>query len=722
MGFTIYPRLSLFLLGFLFLSKSDYINSLHVEFICQCYCSISEYDISSGTPKVQSVEFLADVRPIILPVSGSRGVADITNLQSMVKTSSGLIKEYRLGTVAIWNSDFDLSTFSSMDQPNDMISIFNTLPIFDDIFLKVNKLSSSYLNSGSKPAIIFLKDYIDDETKIDNLEYNPKYQKKCQKLCERPNSTIQPLSYSKVEYVELTHGGRIFDQYPAKNKYLYSNLNLAIKDNLDFGKCNPSYLETKGIPTNWIDIYNNLRLEFARKQADEEFARIYPILSIPVQKPLIVEFTESARNSFEESAYSRLITFQRYMLSSGVKPISGFPNNIADFFEQQISPLFQFRAVLKAEDSRWIVKEIYKGNPGDYGFSAEFLNIFLKEEEILSIESRQSDILESWANSFWTIDGTNKYTEPADLPIIQDVERYSDENKLESWLRAKEKQIREFEGDIPVSLLQIFKGFKTISNTQIPIAISGQFVVINEDNENKKQEKIPIKGVEEIHIVYYGMLTLNCFTSINLNENSDFQFNNKIVFATFPDKVFLRTDVLNIKEVNIPNEIKRWHTIELTTEASNGIDLILTSSTHQFAQLLAKINPSIYLALFRDLKHMFMISNESTFMKNVCTIPTNKSLVELVYEDEESLIRSPAKLFNINSFGHISLGYVKFSDSDYFNYLTTLFSKCFGVVPPNSRIRIKEEFQRKIFTSDLVCAIDDDIQNYQLQVYSRINY
>ncbi|KAL7065695.1 hypothetical protein ACR3K2_38600 [Cryptosporidium serpentis] len=720
MGFAIYSRFRLFLLGFLFLSKSDYISSLHVEFICQCYCSISEYDISSGTPEVQSVEFLADVRPIILPVSGPKGVVDITNLQSMVKTSSGLVKEYRLGTVAVWNSNFDLSTFSLIDEPNDMVSIFNILPIFDDVFLKVNKLNSSYLNSGSKPTIIFFKDYIDDETKINNLEYNSKYQRKCQKVCERPNSAIQSLSYSKVEYVELTHGGRIFNQYPAKNKYLYNNLNLSIKNNLDFGKCNPSYLETKGIPTNWVDTYNHLRLEFARKQADEEFTKIYPILSIPVQKPLIVEFTELARNSFEESANSRLITFQRYMLSSGVKPISGFPNNIADFFEQQISPLFQFRAVLKVENSRWVVKEIYKGNPGDYGFSAEFLNIFLKEEEIVSIESRQSNILESWANSFWTIDGTNTYAKPTDLPIIQDVERYSDENKLESWLKAKEKQIRKIEGDIPVSLLQIIKGFRTISNIQIPIAVSGQFIVINED-ENKKQEQIPITGIEEIHIVYYGMLTLNCFTSLNSNEDNNFQFNNKIVFATFPDKIFLRTNILNIKEVNIPNEIKRWHIIELTTKASNGINLILNSSTYQFAQLLAKINPSIYLALFRDLKHMFMISNESTFIKNVCTIPTNKSLVELVYEDEETLIRSPAKLFNINSFGHISLGYVKFSDSDYFNYLTTLFSKCFGVVPPNSRIRIKEEFQRKIFISDLVCAIDDDIQNYQLQVYSRIN-
>ncbi|KAF7455705.1 putative low complexity protein with signal peptide [Cryptosporidium felis] len=678
---------------------------------------------------LNSVEYFADVKPIPLNSPGKEGILEFSDTQPRLRSSSGgLVSEYRTGTIAIWNSGFDLNVLSSIDQPKDGGSVTDFVSSFDEIFLNVNRISKSAISLNDKklPAVLIFKNGSANRA-FDDEEYRQKY---CERACQRPVSNLNKYSYSKTEFVELSYRANIFNQYPARDSTFYPDLESSIKSNSGKGKCSELASSMRGVETAWHLIFEDIRKEKTERLIKEKFLQMYPILTRSVSAPVSVELTESSKHSFHETAYPRIKAFEKLMKKNHATNFVRIPESSPATLENQISPLFQFRAKLSLNGSTWKVDEIFTGSETlSSDFSNEFLNLLLTKSEVDRLIAFQKDAVETWANQFWDSGHSETHVVlPAPLESLEEISRKDTKlGELEKWIQSKERQVRLMSGDTPVSLLQFGAG-----TTHFHVTGSGSF-----EGDDRTVQDAPPEGdgsdaeeldvpsprerVEELHIVYYGILTLNCF-SYQLGEDGDYSHSNTVAFSIFPDVLLRRDGDNSFRKIRIPKDEKKWMVVENVFDSENSIVNLIRSSSYSFVLQLARHNPHLYLVLFRDLKHVFGFNNPRIFGMNTCKVPEAKHHVELVSENENTLQKSIIKVFSADPFNNKSSHKIRFTDPEHFNFLSRTMSKCLGVLPPTARVRVNDHFQnRRSVVSDYVCAIDEFGENYLLQLYSKYN-
>lgn len=700
-------------------------------FICQCYCSVSQYIFEEGRMSLDSVEYFADIKPILLNSQGKEGILDFSDSQPKLRSLNGAVSEYRTGTIALWNSKLDLKSLSSLDKPSGDHSMINMLSSFDEIFLNVNRIPKSAMSFDNKsPAILIFKDSKENGV-FNDEDYRQRY---CESACKRPISNLKKYSYSKTEFVELSYRGNIFNQYPARDSNYYSGLEESIRNNSDKGKCEEIASSMVGTETAWHLIFESIRREKTEQLLKEKFIQMYPVISRSVSSPVSIELTASSKADFLNTASARVRTFERFMKKNYKINFFDLPENMPTVLEQQISPLFQFRAKLYLEGNIWKVNEIYSGSEtSSHDYSHEFLNLLLSEEEIKRLKASHKEVVEAWAEKFWNSGHAETHVVlPAPLESLEDISRKDDKlEDLEKWIKAKERQVRFSTGDVAVSLLQFAE-----NKAGIDFSVSGhdQTDITDEvpsshgntpeyDQYEIEESNSPMKQGEELHIIYYGLLTLNCFTHQTQGESEEsFHQSNMVAFNIFPDSLLRRDGDNSFRRIQIPKNEKRWKTIGGVFDSENSINNLIRNSSYSFVLQLAKHNPQLYLILFRDLKHIFGYNNPKIFSLNTCRVPVAKHHVEIVSENENTLQKSINKVLFSDPFHNISTTKIKFSDVNHFNSLVNTMSKCLGVVPPTARIRVNDHFKHpRSVISDYVCAIDGESQNYLLQLYSKYN-
>ncbi|KAH8738596.1 hypothetical protein FG386_002011 [Cryptosporidium ryanae] len=671
-------------------------------FICQCYCSLSEYIFEEGKLKVDSVKYFVDIKPQILPLAGKEGVASFSNSQPGLRILNGeKYLEYRTGTVALWNSDFDLSVLSSVDKPDGKHSMISMINSFDDVFITVNRISKSSLLKNTSPAVMIFKN---SNPENDNDEYRQKY---CERVCQRPVSSLKQYSYSKTEFVELSQNGNLFNQYPTRDSIYYPSIQDSIRSNSGRGMCSELASSIDGVKSSWKQVFENIRNVKTEKLLLEEMKNKYPVLTMAASKAVIVDLSEDSKKDYEKSGTSRVISFERSLKRDSDVNIVKFPENIPPIFEQPLTPLFQFRAKLVSKNGVWVVEEIYSGSKTRiYEYPNEYLNFLLSDDELEKILVSQKGIVEKWAADYWNAGYAETHVVmPAPLESVEPISREQGLDKLEEWIRAKEEQVRAHSGDTPISLLQ----FASVRSQAQPGESS--------EDDSPTHEQF---GSKELYIVYYGVMTLNCYSQQMGPEVGNNVFLNRVVLNLFPDTLIRRDGVDTFKKIHIPKKVKRWVNIRNIFNSNNSIENIIRGSSYSFALQLARYNPQLYLVIFRDLKNVFGYLNKDLFAKNTCSIPKNKHHVETVMETSETLQSGVNKVFTSSSVNVISLNRIRFTDVNHFNLLLNIMSKCLGVLPPTSRVRVSEHFEdRHSVVSDFVCAIDEKEENYLLQLYSR---
>lgn len=695
-------------------------------FICQCYCSVSQYMFENGKMNLSSVEYYADIKPISLDLPGKEGILAYSDSQPMLRSLNGAITEFRTGTVALWNSPIKLEALSNVDKPEGEHSMIDMISSFDEIFLNVNRISSSVMNINKKlPAVLVFRN-TEGKEQFNDEEYRQKY---CERACQRPISNLKKYSYSKTEFVELSYRGNIFNQYPARDSEYYLGLEESIKTNSGKGKCESVASSMIGTETAWHLIFEEVRKEKTDRILREKFLQMYPVLSRSISSPASIELTASSKTDFANNSAARVKSFERFMKKNHEISFIDLPENIPTVLEQQISPLFQFRAKLKFDGDSWEVSEIYSGSEtlsADY--THEFLNLLLSEDEVERLVSSQKDIISAWANKFWN----SGYAEthlvlPAPLESLEEISRKDggELDELERWIQAKDRQVRYLQGDLPVSLLQL-------SNNNIHLHMKATAHSNNPEDKyatgddkqgsNEKETYYPTQG-QELHLVYYGLLTLNCFShQVQDDSATSIKHSNMVAFNIFPDLLLRKDGDISFKSIHIPKNEKRWKTIDNVFNSENSISNLIKNSSYSFVLQLAKYNPQLYLVLFRDLKHVFGMNNPKIFSLNTCTVPTNNHHIEIISENENTLQKTVNKVLLADPFYNIYTSKIKFSDVNHFNSLVSTMSKCLGVVPPTARIRVNNHFKhQRSIVSDYICAIDGETQNYILQLYSKYN-
>ncbi|OII73366.1 uncharacterized protein cubi_02578 [Cryptosporidium ubiquitum] len=700
-------------------------------FICQCYCSVSQYIFENGKMSLDSVEYFADIKPILLNSSGKEGIVEFSDNQPKLRSLNGAVSEYRTGTIALWNSEFDLKSLSSLDRPSGDHSMIDMVSSFDEIFLNVNRIPKSAMSVGSKsPAILIFKNS-EEESAFDDEDYRQKY---CESACQRPISRLNKYSYSKTEFVELSYRGNIFNQYPARDSSYYSGLEESIRNNSKKGRCETIASSMIGTETAWHLIFESIRKEKTEQLLKEKFVQMYPVVSRSVSSPVSIELTASSKVDFSNTATARVKTFERFMKKNHKINFFDLPENIPTILEQQISPLFQFRAKLYLEGNIWKVSEIYSGSETlSHDYSYEFLNLLLSDEEVHRLTASHKEIVEAWAEKFWNSDHAETHVVlPAPLESLEEISRKDDKlEDLERWIRAKERQVRLSNGDIPISLLhfankKITHRFSMNNHEQTDLTDEIPSIHGNtpEDDQYEIEESdSPIKQGEELHVIYYGLLTLNCFTHRTQGESAEsFHQSNMVAFNIFPDSLLRKDGDNSFRRIQIPKNEKRWKVIGEVFDSENSIHNLIRNSSYSFVLQLAKHNPQLYLILFRDLKHIFGFNNPKIFSLNTCRVPVAKHHVEIISENENTLQKSINKVLFADPFHNISTTKIRFSDVNHFNSLVNTMSKCLGVVPPTARIRVNDHFKHpRSVVSDYVCAVDGESQNYLLQLYSKYN-
>ncbi|KAH7649307.1 putative low complexity with signal peptide [Cryptosporidium bovis] len=686
--------------------------SVENGFICQCYCSISEYVFENGKLKIDSVKYFADIRAQMLPLPGKEGVGSFSNSQPGLRVlDDGRYSEYRTGTVALWNSDFNLSDLSSVDQPNGQHSMISMLSSFDDVFITVNRISRSSLSINSSPAVMIFKN---SNPENDNDEYRQKY---CERVCQRPVSPVKQYSYSKTEFVELSYNGNLFNQYPTRDSIYYPDIQKSIRLNSGKGMCSEIASSLTGVKSSWRQVFENIRDAKTEELLLEKLNNMYPVLTRTASSPVAIELSESSRQDYVKSSKSRMISFENSMRNNYNVNIVRFPENIPPVFEQPLSPLFQFRAKLVSRNGVWVASEFYTGSKTRlYDFPNEYLNLLLSDSELRKILDSQSKILEKWADDYWNAGYAETHmVMPAPLESIEPISREEGLDRLEEWIRAKDEQVRQVNGDVAISLLK-FSSVRNEVNT-------GESTETNDPTGGKDMSQGPTHeqfGSKELHIIYYGVLTLNCYTQQIGSEIGNNAISNSVVLNLFPDTLIRRDGNDTFKRIHIPKKIKRWSNINNIFDSNNSINSIIRGSSYSFALQLAKYNPQLYLVIFRDLKSIFSYLDKDLFSRNTCKIPENKHHVETVIETSETLQSTVNKIFYVGSTGDVSFNRIKFTDVNHFNLLLNTMSKCLGVLPPTSRVRVSEHFKdQHSVVSDFVCAIDERDENYLLQLYSR---
>lgn len=720
----------LVLLFSLFSLLSRRVLSQDNGFICQCYCSVSQYIFENGKMSLDSVEYFADIKPISLNQEGKDGILDFSDSQPKLRSLNGAVSEYRTGTIALWNSGFDLKSISSVDKPIGDHSMVDLVSSFDEIFLNVNRITKSAMAiDNNTPAVLIFKNK-EGESTFNDEEYRQRY---CENACQRPISNLKKYSYSKTEFVELSYRGNIFNQYPAKDSSHYSGLSESIKTNSGKGKCEAVASSMSGTETAWHLIFENIRKEKTEQLLKEKFVQMYPVVARSVSSPVAIELTASSKVDFSNTASARVKAFERFMKKKYEVNFFDLPENMPTTLEQQISPLFQFRAKLYFEGNTWKVDEIYSGSETlSQDYSYEFLNLLLSKEETDNLVASQKEAIEAWAEKFWNSGHAETHVVlPAPLESLEEISRKDNKlEDLERWIKAKERQVRFATGDVPISLLQFGEkksGIQSLLKSS-ELSISTEEANVNESAPESEHYEIeespsPIKQGEELHLIYYGLLTLNCFTHQTQGESEEsFHHSNMVAFNIFPDSLLRRDGDNSFMRIQIPKNEKRWKTIGGVFDSENSINNLIRNSSYSFVLQLAKYNPQLYLILFRDLKHIFGFGNPKIFSLNTCPVPVAKHHVEIISENENTLQKSINKVLFSDPFHNISTTKIKFSDVDHFNSLVNTMSKCLGVVPPTARIRVNDHFKHpRSVISDYVCAIDGENQDYLLQLYSKYN-
>lgn len=696
-------------------------------FLCQCYCSVSQYIFDNGKMSLESVDYYADIKPIILDIPGKDGILAFSDTQPRLRSLNGAIIEYRTGTIALWNSQINLKSFFEVEKPEGEHSMVDLVPSFDDIFLNVNRISSSAMKlDGRSPAVMIFKNSEGNE-QFNEEEYRQRY---CEKACQRPVSNLKKYSYSKTEFVELSYRGNIFNQYPARDSGYYSGLDEAIKSNSSKGKCESIASSMTGTETAWHLIFEEVRKEKTEQILNEKLLEMYPVLSRSVSSPVSISLTASSRADFASNAMARVKSFERFMTKNYGTKFLDLPENLPAVLEQHISPLFQFRAKLIFEGESWKVSEIYSGSETlSVDYSHEFLNLLLSKEEVDRLVASQKEIVEAWAKRFWNSGHTETHVVlPAPLQSLEEISRKEDDDldDLEKWIQAKDHQVRSLTGDLTVSLLQVSSSSRIhfhlkATGSSDSAEDSTQKTEVHEERESDMVS--PLKQNQELYIVYYGLLTLNCFTHATQDDSSPgIQHSNMVAFNIFPDLLLRRDGDNSFKSIRVPKSEKRWKTIDRVFDSENSINNLVRNSSYSFALQLAKHNPQLYLVLFRDFKYIFGFNSPKIFSLNTCRIPTNSHHVQVISENESTLQKTINKILVADPLHNVSTSRIKFSDVNHFNSLVNTMSKCLGVVPPTARIRVNNHFEHQhSVVSDYVCAIDGEKQNYILQLYSKHN-
>ncbi|KAJ1604343.1 signal peptide-containing protein [Cryptosporidium canis] len=696
-------------------------------FLCQCYCSVSQYIFDSGKMSLDSVEYFADIRPIPLGLPGKDGILEFSDSQPKLRSLNGAVTEYRTGTIALWNSVINLKSLSAVDKPEGEHSMIDLVSSFDEIFLNVNRISDSAMNIDNKsPAVLIFKNKNGEDT-FNDEEYRQRY---CERACQRPVSNLKKYSFSKTEFVELSYRGNIFNQYPARDSSYYSGLEESIKTNSGKGKCEAIAASMTGTETAWHLIFEEIRREKTEQLLQEKFLQMYPVLLRSSSSPVSIELTTSSKSDFANTASARVKSFERFMKKTHGINFFDLPENMPAILEQQISPLFQFRAKLVLEGNAWRVSEIYSGSEtASADYSNEFLNLLLSREEVDRLVAGQTEIVEAWAEKFWNSGHAETHVVlPAPLESLEEISRRDDQlENLERWIQAKERQVRNNMGDVAISLLQ-FSAEKNpihfhLKATGHPEAPYNEEPQKSTQYEAEESEPSPLKQGEELHIVYYGLLTLNCFTHHTQTDSVvSAHHSNMVALNIFPDILLRRDSDNSFRRIQIPKNEKRWKTIDRVFDSDNSISNLIRNSSYSFVLQLAKYNPQLYLILFRDLKYIFGFNNPKIFSLNTCRVPTNSHHVEIISENENTLQKTINKVLFSDPFHNISASKIKFSDVNHFNSLVNTMSKCLGVVPPTARVRVNDHFKhQRSVVSDYVCAADGENQNYLLQLYSKYN-
>lgn len=684
-------------------------------FICQCYCSLSEYIIEDSKLKLNSVRYFADIRAQTLELPGKEGVSLFSNSQPSLRVSSdGRYSEYRTGTVALWNSDFNLDRLSSIDKPEGQHSMISMMSSFDDVFLTVNRISKSSLSMSSSPAVMIFKNTSPNK---DNDEYRQKY---CERVCQRPVSSLKQYSYSKTEFVELSYNGNLFNQYPTRDSIYYPDIQKSIIGNSGKDRCSELASSLTGTETSWKLVFEKIRDEKTEKSLLEKLNNMYPMLNRRVSDPVIIDLTENSRNDYIRSGVTRINSFQKSMKSERNVNIVRFPENLPPVFEQPLSPLFQFRAKLVPRNGVWVVEEIYTGSRTKLAeFPNEYLNLLLTNKELERIVALQNSTVEKWASDYWDAGYAETHVVvPAALDSIEPISRDEGLDSVEQWISSKEHQIRTHSSDVATSLLQL----ASTSGNGEPNKKGGDSGKDSPVPEDQTVARDQLKA-KEIHIIYYGVLTLNCYTQQIGSEIGDVTFSNTVVLNLFPDTLIRRDGNDTFKRILIPKNVKRWTNISNIFDSGNSISNIIKGSSYSFALQLAKYNPQLYLTIFRDLKDIFSYGSDDLFLRNTCKIPGNKHHVETVIETSGTLQSTVNKVFYSDpSSNDVLFNRIKFTDVDHFNLLLTTMTKCLGVLPPTARVRVSEHFKdQHSVVSDYVCAIDEGEKSYLLQLYSKYN-